>query len=111
MASRTTHKKEDETMYPLANDENGHPIEVPAHAAGWLVRRHGRGKGRPAAVYDGDGRPLVVPLEATAADLVAARIPPGMYGLDAVDADRRPVNAIAYTEIGAGSDDGAVSAI
>jgi hypothetical protein len=94
-------------MYPLANDENGHPIEVPAQAAGWLVRRHGGGKGRPAAAYDGDGRPLVVPLDATAADLRAAGLTPGMYRLDAVDGDRRSVNAIAYTEIGAGADGGA----
>lgn len=94
------------TTYPLANDENGHPIDVPAEAAGWLVRRHGGGKGRPAAVYDGDGRPLVVPLEATAADLSAAGLSPGVYRLDAVDGGRRPLAAAAYTEIGSGSDGG-----
>lgn len=90
-------------MYPLANDENGHPIEVPAQAAGWLVRRHGGGKGRPAAVYDGEGRPLVVPLEAMAADLTAAGLAAGVYRLEAVDGGRRPLDAVAYTEIGIGA--------
>jgi hypothetical protein len=96
-------------MHPLANDENGHPIDVPAQAAGWLVKRHGGGKGRPGAVYDGEGRPLVVPLDATAADLRAATLSAGMYRLEAVDAGRRPVGATAYTEIAAVADGDAMA--
>lgn len=89
-------------MYALANDENGVPLEVPAIAVGWLVRRHGGGKGRPGAVYDGDGRPLVVDLGATARDLSAAGCTPGPYRLEAVDAGRRPLGVVAFTELGDG---------
>jgi hypothetical protein len=92
--------------YALAHDDSGIPIDVPANAAGWLVRRHGGGRGRPAAVYDGDGRPLIVPLESTAADLKSHGCKPGSYRLDAVDASRRTLDAVAYTEVGSdiGSD-------
>lgn len=86
-------------MYPLANDETGTPLDVPAAATGWLVRRHGGGKGRPAAIYDADGRPLVVPLDATARELRAHGCLPGPHRLDAVDGDRRPLGVAAFTEI------------
>lgn len=85
--------------YPLAHDDSGSPLDVPANAAGWLVRRHSGGRGRPAAVYDGDGRPLVVPLESTAAELRACGCKAGMYRLDAVDASRRALDVVAYTEV------------
>ncbi len=85
--------------YPLAHDDSGSPIDVPANAAGWLVRRHGGGRGRPAAVYDGDGRPLVVPLESTTAELRSHGCKAGMYRLDAVDASRRVLDVVAYTEV------------
>ncbi len=39
--------------YPLAHDDSGNPIDVPANAAGWLVRRHSGGRGRPAAAGAG----------------------------------------------------------
>lgn len=92
-------------MYALANDENGNPIEVPATATGWLVRRHAGGKGRPGAVYDADGRPLVVELGATARELRAHGCAPGPYRLEAVDPNRRPMGVVAFTEIV--GDDGA----
>jgi hypothetical protein len=85
--------------YPLAHDEEGLALEVPGTATGWLVRRHAGGKGRPAAVYDGDGTPLVVALDATADQLRDAGCRPGMYRLDAVDAQRRLMGVAAYTEI------------
>jgi hypothetical protein len=91
--------------YPLAHDENGFPLELPPGAARWLVRRHGGGKGRPAAVYDAEGTPLVVPLDATTDDLRAAGCRPGSYRLDAVGADRKPLGACAYTEVAARPDD------
>lgn len=86
-------------QYPLAHDENGSPIEIPATAAGWLVRRHSGGRGRPGAVYDHDGRPLVLPLESTAADLRAGGCRPAMYRLDAVDSNRKVLGVAAYTEV------------
>jgi len=85
--------------YPLAHDENGSPLDVPATATGWLVRRHAGGRGRPGAVYDHDGRPLVVPLEATAAELRACGCLPASYRLDAVDSARRQLGVTAYTEV------------
>jgi hypothetical protein len=75
------------------------PLDVPASAAGWLVRRHGGGKGRPGSLYDGDGRPLVVPLQATVDDLRSLGCGPGGYRLDAVDDSRKPLGVTAYTEV------------
>ncbi len=91
-------------MYTLAHDENGVPLDVPAAAVGWLVRRHGGGKGRPGAIYDGDGCPLVVELGATARDLAARGCGPGPYRLEAVDSNRRPLGVIAHTEIAGDAD-------
>src|SRR5690349_5679877 len=85
--------------FPLAHDDEGLPVEVPPVAAGWLVRRHGGGKGRPGAVYDGEGRPLVVALDATAAELRSIGCRPGSYRLDAVDEARKPLGVTAYTEV------------
>ncbi len=85
--------------FALAHDENGSPLDVPATAIGWLVRRHAGGRGRPASVYDGDGRPLVVSLDATTSDLRAEGCRAGMYRLDAVDSSRRPLGVTAYTEV------------
>lgn len=92
-------------LYALAHDENGIPLQVPTTATGWLVRRHSGGRGRPAAVYDAEGRPLVVPLDSTTVDLKANGCKPGMYRLDAVDGGRKPLNVTAYTEVQAGGDE------
>ncbi len=96
----------DNNLYPLAHDESGRPLDVPPTAIGWLVRRHAGGRGRPGAVYDGDGRPLVVPLDATLDDLRGQGCPAGSYRLDAVDATRRPLGVAAYTELGNESGEG-----
>ncbi len=85
--------------FPLAHDEEGLPLDVPNGAAGWLVRRHAGGRGRPAAVYDREGQPLVVMLDSTASDLREMGCKPGMYRLDAVDSARRPMGVAAYTEL------------
>ena len=85
--------------FPLAHDESGAPLSVPGNASGWLVRKHSGGRGRPGAVYDDDGRPLVVPLESTAADLRSIGCRPGMYRLDAVDDNRGQLGGTAYTEV------------
>lgn len=85
--------------YPLAHDENGVPLDVPAGAIGWLVRRHTGAKGRPGAVYDEDGRPLLVSLDATAGDLRGHGCKPGHYRLEAVDSGRKPLGLVAFTEV------------
>ncbi len=94
--------------YPLAHDEHGIPLDIPTGTSGWLVRRHGGGRGRPAAVYDPDGRPLVVDLDATVADLRNAGCKPGSYRLDAVDGQRKLLGAAAYTELQGTGDPGDV---
>ncbi len=91
--------------YALAHDENGVPLEVPTTAVGWLVRRHSGGRGRPGAVYDPDGRPLVIALDATAADLRGHGCKSGMYRLDAVDSGRKPMGVTAFTEVATSPDD------
>jgi hypothetical protein len=93
------------SQYPLANDEEGNVVEVPAPAIGWLVRRHGGGRGRPGVVYDRGGRPLVVPLDATGDDLRAAGCGAGAYRLDALGDDRRLLGVTAYTELTRASGD------
>jgi hypothetical protein len=85
--------------YALAHDEEGIPLEVPPSAIGWLVRRHAGGRGRPGSVYDGDGRPLVVALDATAGELRGLGCKPGTYRLDAVDGNRRPLGVAGFTEV------------
>jgi hypothetical protein len=79
--------------FPLAFNLQGDPIEVPEEAVGWRVRRLKAGDkgGAPELVYD-NGRPLILPLEATAEELierVAGR--PGRYRLDPVDSSGKPV--------------------
>ena len=91
--------------FALAHDENGVPLDVPTTASGWLVRKHSGGRGRPAAVYDPDGRPLVVPLDSTVTDLRACGCKTGSYRLDAVDGGRKPMGLTAYTEIVASADE------
>lgn len=85
--------------FPLAHDAQCQPIEVPAEATSWRVRRST--KGRPAYVYSRSGAPLVVPIDATAEDLQAEGVGAGTYRLDALDLTGRPIGLLAYTEIAA----------
>lgn len=91
--------------YPLAHDDEGMPLKVPPMATGWLVRRHAGGKGRPGAVYDRDGRPLVVALDATGPDLRQLGCKSGSYRLDAVDASGKALGVTAYTELSSDADE------
>lgn len=88
--------------HPLANDQNGDPVDVPTEATAWRVRRNsGANGGRPHNVYDPDtGRPLQIPLDATIDDLRQYGCKPGRYRLDAVTSDGRMIpHIVAVTEV------------
>jgi len=82
--------------YELAIDEDGEPFDVPPQVAGWRVRRAADGRGRPAMLHgrgSGKGKPLIVRVNASHDELLAAA-GPGKYRLDAVDEYRRKVDGV-----------------
>ncbi len=72
------------TSYELAIDQDGEPFAVPPDVTGWRVRRALDGRGRPELIYK-YGKPLIVPVNASHADVLAAA-GAGKYRLDPVDA-------------------------
>src|SRR5438874_2694602 len=87
--------------YPLANDVNGNPIDVPENASAWRVRRAPVGTGRPQNVYDPEtGRQLEVALDATLDHLRQCGCGAGRYRLEAVDGESKAIAGIvAFTEL------------
>ncbi len=85
--------------YPLAHDLDGEPIQLPAEAIAWRVRRRSGKQGRPQCVYHHEtGAQLVIPLDATIDALVSYG--PGFYRLDAIDKDGKVIpSVVAYTEV------------
>jgi hypothetical protein len=80
--------------YELAINEDGEPFAVPPEVAGWRPRRASDGRGRPALVHTrGTGKPLILPVDASHADLLAAA-GPGRYRCEAVDAEHRRIDGI-----------------
>lgn len=71
-------------MSELAFSIEGEPFMPPAAATGWRVKRL-RLKGAPEVVYDREGLPLVLPLDATMDELRAEGATAGRYRLDPVD--------------------------
>lgn len=63
----------DTTSYPLAWDKDGNPIDVPAGAVGWRVRRFklGQNGGTPEMMY-AQGVPLVLSISVGIDDLIDA---------------------------------------
>ena len=89
-----------QTRLPLANDVHGDPIDMPASAVAWRVRRASGKPGRPHNVYDVDGKQLEIPLTSTVDDLRENGCGPGRYRLEAVSNDGRLIGGIvAFTEI------------
>lgn len=88
-------------MFELAFDVEGNPIEVPSAAVSWRVRKQGL-RGRPEVVYGRDGLPLIVPIDATLAELRSAVQLEGRYRLDPVDGQRREIAGVrsAYVRLG-----------
>jgi hypothetical protein len=78
---------------PLAYGSNAEPIELAENAVGWRVswRKLGERGGSPSPVYV-KGRPLILSLDATAEDLMAAvGGKAGRYRLDPIDEEGRTI--------------------
>jgi len=75
--------------YAEVFDDDGNPIELPAEAVAWRVRRvpSSRG-GRPVVIFRG-GRPLELELDAPVEDDLRRLIGAGRYRLDPVDESGR----------------------
>jgi hypothetical protein len=91
--------------YPLANDANGDPIDVPAEAVAWRVRKMAKKAGRPKVIYDPEtGRQLEVPLAVE--DLGEFVSEDDRYRLEAVDREGRHIaGCVGFTEVFADDED------
>lgn len=81
-----------QTTQPLAKSQTGDPIELPATAATWRVRRLNGGPkgGAPEVVYGQDGLPLTIDIATPAADFPEmVERQAGKYRLDAQDEQGR----------------------
>jgi hypothetical protein len=96
MTNETTRER-----YPLANDANGNPLQVPENAAGWRVRKLARKAGRPKVIFDAEtGRPLELPLTITYDEFADVVAEAGRYRLEAFDGDGRNIpGCVAVTEV------------
>lgn len=91
--------------FPLARDERGQWLQIPADARGWIVRRKQPGRGAPALVRIG-GEPLQLDLATSYEQFVdAVDGAPATYRLDLVDqyGNLIPGAPSAFTEIGNGT--------
>ncbi|MBC8067166.1 MAG: hypothetical protein IAG13_02440, partial [Deltaproteobacteria bacterium] len=98
------------TKYELAINEDGEPFGVPPETWGWRVRRSSDGRGRPSLVHargKAKGKPLIVPVDASHADLLAAA-GPGRYRLEAVDAEQHRIEGVPAGCTGPLTEDGNV---
>jgi hypothetical protein len=96
-----------ETRYPLAYDLNGNPVQLPASAVAWRVRRGGGRRGRPRNVFDAEtGRQLEIPLGSSLDDLIQSGCPADRYLLYPVDAEGKLLpGVVAVTEVPEGATD------
>jgi hypothetical protein len=90
-------------MCELAINEEGEPFDVPTQVRGWRVRRASERRGRPTLIHEG-GKPLVLRVDASHADLLAAA-GPGKYRLEPVDELRRRVDGVPQAWTGPLSQD------
>jgi hypothetical protein len=79
---------------PLAIDETGNPIPVPSDASYWRVRRHTGG--RPHHVCGVDRKPLMLPLDYTADELLRL-VGRGTYRLDLFNDAGEHLETVALT--------------
>jgi hypothetical protein len=104
----TTRPDEMVRQFPLANDSNGDPIDLPPQAVKFRVRKMPSGRaGRPKSVFDRDtGRQLEVPLDIQLEELAERVTESGRYRLEAIDASARTIpGCIAFTEVEMEDDD------
>jgi hypothetical protein len=87
--------------YPLANDAQGNPLDVPAEAVAWRLRKLARKAGRPKVLFDAEtGRPMELPLETRFEDFADSVNESGRYRLEPVDANGRIIpGCVAITEV------------
>jgi hypothetical protein len=97
MSSTNVASSSTSIVVPLARDEQGRPLPIPADAAFWRVRRHTRG--RPRNVTGADRQPLRLPLDFTEADL-EAMFGSGTYRLDLCDAAGESLDVTATISLG-----------
>ena len=85
--------------YPLSRDTDGNPIDVPANATAWRVRKLAAKAGRPKLIYDNEtGLPLELPLTASIQQLAEAVSEDGRFRLEAIDQQGRAIpNCVAVT--------------
>jgi hypothetical protein len=88
-------------QYPLANDSNGNPIDIPPEAVSWRLRKLASRAGRPKMIYDVEtGRPLELPLTISFSDFAESVNEAGRYRLEAVDGQGRLLPAcIAIVQV------------
>ena len=84
---------------PLAKDINGDPVEIPAEAVAWRVRRRSGKQGRPQSVFDPEtGTPLEIELDSEIDELRSYGS--GGYRLDAIDGTGKLIAGVtAYVEV------------
>jgi hypothetical protein len=95
----------DSMFVPLSYGEDGTSFEVPENEdgsgpAGWLVlRKTSEGRGRPAVVHHRNGKPLIVPIDATHDDLLRLA-GKGRYRLQVVDQYGRKLDGVPAAHTG-----------
>lgn len=93
--------------YPLANDVDGNPLNVPPEAVAWRIRKLALKAGRPKLLFDAEtGRPLELPIAASFSDFTESVTQSGRYRLEAIDAHGRLIpGCVAVTELVIGDEE------
>jgi hypothetical protein len=79
-------------------DCEGNPIGVSPNAVAWQVRRV-VARGRPQLVYDGEGKPLCLPIAVSSAELRRAVGVDGLYRLYQIDDNLRPIGKVRAAHV------------